>query len=253
MPSHLADPPLSEVVCGFVFEPIPGLDPVAIGSYWAERRAEYPTKQLQPPVVDRSTPPVIEGFGPIRTWLISAADEYVVQIQAERFYVNWRKRQERYPHFNTYGKEEGVLDRCLREWDLFARFCEGSLGRRPTPNRLELAKIDVLLQAKHWKDFEDLTRAVPMLAGTRHLLTSNEPIVQLRLFEKRDDLEVNVSLNNAILTSTFARGVQIETRIASPSSDSPRTTFQTLNTMANDLFFRIVPASELHRFGGEST
>ncbi|MBI2390491.1 MAG: TIGR04255 family protein [Deltaproteobacteria bacterium] len=244
---HLREPPIVEVVCGFSFDAMAVLDPVAIGLYWHRRRQDFPAKQLHPAV--GQAPGIVLGLGPLRTWLVSENGEHVVQVQQDRFYFNWRGRGARYPHFNTY-EERGVLDRCLDEFVQFSAFCQEELGKRPAPTGLELAKIDMLEQGRHWSDFTDLGRVVPALSGLRSVLQSPQPVLQMQMFEARGDREIHVQINNAVVTSTFVRGVQIETRIVASSSGEPRSTFSELNEMANATFRALIPETEWHRFGG---
>ena len=114
---RLKDPPIVEVVCGFFFPALAGLDPILIGKYWAEHKEAhgYPKRQLQPPVADRPGFFLGDGVGPLRSWLVSGTDEYLLQIQPDRFYFNWRKREGAYPHFNDYEPTKGVLSRSLLE------------------------------------------------------------------------------------------------------------------------------------------
>ncbi len=247
-PRHLREPPIVEVVCGFVFEPVAGLDAVATGLYWHGRRPEYPTKQLQPAV---GGPAIGFGVAPMRTWLISKGGDHVLQVQQDRFYFNWKRVGDgEYPHFNTYGDRKGVLDRCLEEFEGFASFCESELGRRPLTRSLELAKVDRLDHGKHWSDLADLGIALPAVAAVRGVTASAQPVIQVTMFEERGDREVHVSVSNAIMTETFTRAVQIETRVVARSFRDQRETFGSLNALANELFFKLVPESEAARFGG---
>jgi hypothetical protein len=47
----LERPPIVEVVCGLVFDPLP-LDGMLLGVYWDERKDDFPKRSLQPPLVD---------------------------------------------------------------------------------------------------------------------------------------------------------------------------------------------------------
>ena len=144
---RLKDPPILEVVCGFFFPALAGLDPILVGKYWAEQKEKhgFPNRQLHGPVVERPGFLVAEGVGPLRSWLVSASEEYVLQIQPDRFYFNWRKREAQYPHFNDYGETKGVLSQSLAEFDQLGAFARDVLGEAPKPVQLQLAKTDLLL------------------------------------------------------------------------------------------------------------
>lgn len=248
--ARLKAPPIVEVVCGFFFPPIPGLDSMAVGQYWAEKKRDvYPTKQLHPPVVDR--PGFVsfsDGVGPLRSWLVSDPDEYVLQIQPDRFYFNWRKRKGEYPHFNDYEGTEGVLTRTLREFEEFGRFCEKELGHTTRTTGLDLAKIDLLTRPTHWKDYADLARVLPMLKDLPQI--TEEPTLHLSLVGRRGEFQVHFGITNAVLASDMSPGVQIETRVTAGPSPDTRLTLSSMNELANNVFFGTLDKSELHRFGG---
>ena len=104
-----------------------------------------------------------DGVGPLRAWLVSTPDDYVLQIQPDRFYFNWRKREGAYPHFGDYEPTKGVLSRSLSELAELGDFTLGALGQKPKPTQLELAKIDFLVSPKHWSDHADLAKVLPVL------------------------------------------------------------------------------------------
>jgi len=249
---RLKDPPIIEVVCGFFFPAVRGLDPIFVGKYWAERKEGhgFPNQQLHPPVADRPGLFLGDGVGPLRAWLVSAPDDYVLQIQPDRFYFNWRKREGAYPHFGDYGATNGVLSRSLSEFAELGDFTLGALGQRPKPTQLELAKIDLLVSPKHWSDQADLTRVLPVL-GTLPKITE-EPSVNLTLVGDRGGFQLHFAIATVVLASDMSRAIQIETRVTArdPGSDVRRT-FEAMNAVANQVFFETVSDKEFSRFGGE--
>jgi uncharacterized protein (TIGR04255 family) len=111
----LSSPPIVEVICGVFFSPLPNFDPVVAGTYWQQRRADFPGHSIHPAA--GAPPGLVIGTPPLRTWLISSNDgPFVIQVQADRFYLNWRRRGDAYPRFST---EHGLLERTLREFALF--------------------------------------------------------------------------------------------------------------------------------------
>src|SRR6185436_6912977 len=158
----LLAPPVTEVICGLIFEPVPEIDPLVLGTYWEKKRQDFPRHQLHPPISDESSL-VITGLPTIRTWLISEDDVFVVQIQNDRFYLNWRARGQEYPLFSDHGNRIGILSRLNSEFSSFARFCKERLGRDVAPNRIELGKVNHFVQGEHWRDFPDLAELLPWL------------------------------------------------------------------------------------------
>jgi uncharacterized protein (TIGR04255 family) len=251
--ARLKDPPIIEVVCGFFFAPLAGLDPLLVGKYWSEHKEKdgYRERQLHPAVSDRPGLSVSDNLGPLRCWLIKETDDYVLQIQPDRFYFNWRKREGGYPHFTDRNGSEGVLTKSLREFDQFARFCasEPALKQTPKPLRFELAKIDLLVSPAHWKDYADLATVVPMLGKLPKI--TDEPTVNLSLVGQRDGYQVQFGLTNVVLAADMSPALKIETRVTASASPDPRATLASMNASANDVFFGTVSKNEFHRFGGE--
>jgi uncharacterized protein (TIGR04255 family) len=248
---RLKDPPLVEVACGFFFTPIARLDPILVGKYWAEQKQGqgFPTTQLQPPVTDQPSLFVGGAVGPLRCWLISEHEDYVLQIQPDRFYFNWRKREAGYPHFEG---EHGILAQALEEFGSFTKFLHASVGLSPTPSRIELAKINLLMNPKHWTSYSHLTALLPML-GQLPQITA-DPSVNLAFVGVRGGFDLQFTMTNAVFASDMSPAVQIETRLmAKDMGIAAPATFAAMNGVANDIFFETVAEPELSRFGGVVT
>lgn len=253
---RLEAPPIVEVVCGFFFQSIPALDPLIVGKYWAEKKEQhgYPLRQLHPPVADRPGIMLGDGVGPLRSWLVSASEEYVIQIQPDRLYFNWRRKSGKYPHFRDHGRNEGVLTKGLRELDELSAFCEATLGHKLSPLRLELAKIDQLVQPKHFIDFRDLGSLVPVIAPVLSVTKSREPMLNLSIIEARDGFEVLFQMSTSALGPNGEPAVQFETRTsAEVGSASIRDRFIEMNQVVNQVFFGMINDSDGRRFGGVKT
>lgn len=249
---QLVAPPIAEVVCGFSFAPFPDLDPVVAGKFWsAHMREAFPRTQVHQAIASSPGLSFFEGVGPLRTWLLSEDDEYLVQIQADRFYFNWRRRSAAYPRFHTRGDQPGVLERGLEYFALFQKFCADHFERRPAIDGIELSKIDLLEQGTHWKDTPDLGACVPVIGHICKLAKSDSPSINLRFFETRGEIEVNVLLTNAILLASARPVLQVEIRARRPASDEGLVHgFTQLNATVNDIFFDTIVGPDLQRFGG---
>ncbi len=243
----LSAPPINEVICGLTFEALPEIDPLLLGVYWETRRADFPNHQLQPPISDDATPLLLTGLPPIRTWLVSADDVFVLQIQTDRFYLNWRARGKEYPRFSDHEARPGLLTKLLSEFDAFSHFCRTRLGRAPGPLRVELAKVDHLRQGQHWRDFSDLARVIPWLDAFAHFSATPDPAVGLRFLEEREDgrllISVDTALSRASDGSTY-RVLKLETRISRPVTGELHAEFMRSNTILNDVFFAMIPKDQ---------
>lgn len=251
--TSLEAPPIVEVVCGFFFEPVAELDPLLIGKYWASEKEREGFKRgpLQPAVNDRPGLTFGDGVGPVRSWLVSESDEYVLQLQPDRLYFNWRRRAQAYPHFRDHGASEGVLTRSLRELAQLGAFLEQSGSAPLALLRVELTKIDQLVQGQHFTDFHDLAKLIPMVLPVANMTKASDPLVNLNVVERRADCEVMYSLTNALLGPTGLPAVQIETRTTAPITSDARAQLLALNEVVNAIFFGLVEdGPDWKRFGG---
>lgn len=249
---RLKEPPIVEVVCGFAFDPVPAIDPVAVGDYWRTRRSEdFSSHELRSPVAEGPGLRFAQGVGPLRTWLVSRDDEYVLQVQPDRLYFNWRKRDGGYPHFRDEGDEkEGILSRSLREYSEFASFAKTSLGTELRLRRVELAKIDMLLEGRDFSDPDDLAQLVPAVAASR-LAPGGETSVTLSLVEEVDGCRVLFQMQNHVPGPKGERALHLESRASREAGTDLRDGFTKLNAVVNGVFFGMVKgAGDGNRFGG---
>jgi uncharacterized protein (TIGR04255 family) len=248
----LSNPPIVEVVCGVAFEALPELDPILLGTYWSQRRDQFPQRQLRPALHDQPSF-VVGGVGPVRSWFVSGDDVFIIQIQPDRFYFNWRKRDDAYPRFNDGGEQQGILTRFLEELQRFSDFCAESVGRRPAPTRIETTKIDHLVEGLHWEGLGDLATVVPWLAVFESFSTTKDPAVGLRFNEQREEARLLVALDTATRNDEAGqtRLLKLESQIvkALGAEDDLREVFRWANNELNGVFERMIAPDALRRFG----
>ncbi len=101
------NPPVVEVAIGVQFRPLFGLRPIELASLREQWRGEFPLVQEQPVI-----PPVIESpqgaapgvqfvFGasmPSRLWFLTQDQSALLQLQQDRFTVNWRQVADQLPY-----------------------------------------------------------------------------------------------------------------------------------------------------------
>lgn len=251
----LEEPPITEVVCGSFFKPVPGLDPVSLGSFWKARQKEFPRREFKAPIAPASLEGIELNFGPdvgpLRTWLISKDDVFIIQVQHDRFYMNWRVRQDAYPRFNDWGSNRGLLSLFMEKHEAFERFCSDELGAKLELQGIELAKIDHLERGRHWKDSRDLSGLLPML-GPALELADKDPVVAFRLATPRDDGSVDIAIDTIFrLAQPPVPVVKLECRRsirrAMPSADLTAA-FKRANDDLNELFARLIPEDHHVRF-----
>lgn len=242
---QLPHPPINEVVCGFVFDPLPGIDVLDLGVYWEEVRSEYPKKQLQPPLMDNNN---FLHIGPpgVRAWLISEDEERLLQLQPDRFYMNWRARGGDYPHFSDRPERDGNCLKllALKEFDRFLRYMLPRSGQqRLDLRRVELTKIDKLVRGRHWSDFDDLCALLKVANVFGDINAVDPKQLQLRLVEAED------SDTTFVTVKLDEHDVRIEARMTMRyTSGDHAALLDKANHRLNDVFFGLLNETELERF-----
>jgi uncharacterized protein (TIGR04255 family) len=140
-------PPIDEVAIAVQFPALEGVTSEHLRSYWKEVRSDYPFVETQLPLIvplesDVANQPVPEfqvtNLRPrdVRLWLISEADDYLIQVQNSRFIQNWRRRSAEYPRF------EEVRDRFWRNYRAFREFLAMNGLPEPKIQQVEVTYIN---------------------------------------------------------------------------------------------------------------
>ncbi len=240
----LVRPPIAEVVCGVRFRPLPAFDTLHHGLFWARIRDRYPRSEVHPLLADPASR-IVSDVPLQRTWFIAGDEEYVIQVQIDRFYVNWRRRGGPYPGFSG---PHGIHDRFDREFDGFRVFLRDALDVVPTVEGIELSKVDLLHRGSDWTDDADLGAMIPSLRS----VVGGAPIEQLN---------VNVALarpvDHGVLQSVFRTvhgpggpRVHAEFRLTAPAPEPEAwgALFNRSNDALNEAFFAEFPDAG-RRFG----
>lgn len=148
-------PPINEVVCGMRVQTPDKLRIPHIGLLWEKFRENYPIIQHAPPIASAMGEiPVDDATGiPVpRVWFINQEDDQLVQFQPDRFYFNWRRRQNVYPRYTH------VIENFENVQNAIANFFnENDLGEL-MPTECELSYINHIAQGPAWTGFGDLPK-----------------------------------------------------------------------------------------------
>ncbi len=154
MPTLLPDferPPLTEVVLGVQFEPLPGFGSIHAGLFWERICERFPQVRERPPL-----PAVIERSGgrssralkvqwqvvdeplPTRYWFLNDKGDQLIQLQPDRFLYNWRKRngQDADPRY------ESIRSSFESELGRFRSFLAEEQIPQPVPNQCEVTYVN---------------------------------------------------------------------------------------------------------------
>jgi len=168
-PADLPDfdsPPVVEVVLGVQLDPMPRLRTAHLGLLWQRFYDEFPSLQEHPPIdtpeedfgpgESRTITVQLMGPAPVpRHWFLSRDETRIIQVQADRFFFNWRqiRPDEPYPHYEALRRE---FDRHFAVYEEFLarrglgvatiRHAEVTYINRITldPNDFSLGLADVL-------------------------------------------------------------------------------------------------------------
>jgi uncharacterized protein (TIGR04255 family) len=166
------NPPVSEVVLGVQFDVTDRWAIPQFGAYWTGIRADYPRAQVQPPII-----PQIELFGqerfkqpdflmfqdvPARCWFMTQDETRLIQVQRDRFVVNWRKVKgdEVYPRFDTE-----IRPRFASEWRRFLDYLSENSAASPNVTQCEVTYINDIEEGTVWKTFADLHNLIRPWSG----------------------------------------------------------------------------------------
>lgn len=150
-------PPLAEVVMGVKFQPLPGIMVPHYGLFWGEVKKEFTTCQNAPVLGDLKELEERETGGlPIpRVWLINEGGDYLIQLQKNHFFFNWRKRDGVYPRFDN------IVPKFNENFEKFQKFCaQNNLGDI-VPQRFELSYINHIFINEGWTKIEDIGKIFP--------------------------------------------------------------------------------------------
>jgi uncharacterized protein (TIGR04255 family) len=158
-------PPINELIIGAYFERPISLRAEHVGLFWSEIRPEFPKIQQQPelalPIVGTLTFHIgaDEPYPMPRFWLISADETLLLQIQKNAFFLNWRKRESDYPHFDN------VKSSFDKFFEIYSKFLLSELNiELPNIQISELTYSNIIEPNEYWRDVSDTARLMPAIS-----------------------------------------------------------------------------------------
>lgn len=102
-------PPVIEVALGVMYKPV-STGIVALSEVHRRWRDDYPLVEEHPALPPQSSSPglILESGTPsVRLWLLDATRERLIQVQRDRFVVNWRRQSDNgdYPRYRSLSAE----------------------------------------------------------------------------------------------------------------------------------------------------
>jgi uncharacterized protein (TIGR04255 family) len=219
---HFGKPPVVEVICGGVFQPIPGFTTARVGQLWNCFGPEFQITEDHPllPMPIEAPPPgfirlnISRGSEFPRVWFITNDNSRLLQIQNGRIHLNWRKQGDAdpYPEFPAlYGEFKDHLA-TLGEF----------LAERNLPElvlrQFEISYINIIGEDTVWRGWRQIGRVLPDLAwrdGGGRFLPDPQRInwsAEFSLPEDRGILEVNVSSSRKLVSGEPAIMMELTAR-----------------------------------------
>lgn len=167
---RFSNPPVAEVAISVQFDELARFELVHFGLFWERIRKRYPRTEHHPPlpaVVElfrtqgRASLTVESGFPIGRCWYLSDNELRLVQIQPDRFVINWRKleTEAEYPSY------EALRLSFLEELDLFLSFVqEHELGQFE-PTQCELTYVNHIPAGPGWSNYSELHKVLAPWTG----------------------------------------------------------------------------------------
>lgn len=172
-PSTFANPPIVELVLGAQFSPLTRLTAGHFGLLWRELGSDWVEPgdasllEDQFELFDRPRWRAPAGFKlqleplrlPARFTLGHQGKDRLLQVQATRFHLNWRRRDDFYP---SYGKLIAEFETMFARFVAFAE--KEGLGQVAV-NQWELTYIDAFPREEYWRTPADWSAFLPGLFG----------------------------------------------------------------------------------------
>jgi uncharacterized protein (TIGR04255 family) len=157
-------PPVIEVVYGVTFAPLKAWKLPHIGLFWQRILDAFPRCEQAVPISGPELADPSTGLPIPRVWLISAADDCLVQLQPGRFLFNWRWRHDAGP----YPRYKVLSDRFFGLFQEFQSFvAKHQLGEIEIVD-YELTYINHVFEQEGWRFPANIGRVM------EHLLWKKE-------------------------------------------------------------------------------
>jgi uncharacterized protein (TIGR04255 family) len=170
---NFQSPPVSEVALSIQFDPLTGLQIHHFGLLWNEFRTRFPKVETHPPI-DRTietfqrepvvrSPVSFELVNPYmepRVWFVAATGNELLQVQRDRFVVNWRRvnPDDQYPR---YRHARSMLE---QEYAVFEKFVADQKLGKIVPNQCEVTYINQIQQCPVWDKHSQVGHVLNVMA-----------------------------------------------------------------------------------------
>ena len=153
-------PPVVEVAIGAQYLPLERFRAAHVGLYWGTVKEEFPQLDERPPLphnrLDLENPinprqirlELSDRPDLPRSWFISESGGRLLQLQRDRFVMNWRKTADD----DEYPRYPAIKGDFIRLWEAYADFLSENEIGSPSLDLLELTYVNFIPQGDGWED-----------------------------------------------------------------------------------------------------
>jgi uncharacterized protein (TIGR04255 family) len=215
-----SNPPIIEAVLGVEFSPIVNWGIPYFGLYWDSIRAEYPRFEVKQPLrtligPKGVVPPADAAFvefvetPDVRCWFIDESETRLIQLQQERFIINWRKvRRGSGLAYLHYDHNRQTFE---QEWLRFNDFLKNQSFETPEAQLCEVTYVNHIERGDGWRSFAELHEVLPILAEFRGDLLSSPEALSVGMQYKIDggNGQLTIQIQPAIRHEDMKQVIQL--------------------------------------------
>jgi len=164
-------PPVTEVVWSVQFAKLPWLTAAHTGLFWQLIQETYPKCEEQAPIERKDEPEELLQPSQVRAefltkpplcrqWFISESGNDLVQLQPDRFCVNWRRVE---PD-DSYPRYEYMRDQFTSRWQQFCEFTQAQSRELPQVDLLDMTYVNHIFKEEGWLAPGDIGKVFPVIS-----------------------------------------------------------------------------------------
>jgi uncharacterized protein (TIGR04255 family) len=156
--------PIIEIGISILFDRPQFLTTAHLGRFWERVASSLPVAEDHSPSgLPTEWGTSKEGFPLPRLWLMEAGGAVLIQLQVNRFDLNWRRLSDKdaYPTFDVQ------LVKLVDYWHRFADFLGELLDFPIVLRGAEVSKVSHIREGEGWRDWRDVADLFPAFALTQ--------------------------------------------------------------------------------------
>jgi len=233
-PFKMKNPPINEVVCGFIFDPFDIPSPFLLTDYVQEKsQYGFVSAKIVDPIIEQTAGINFQIRGtsgnalPFRIMIENPETGFLIQIQGDRFYLNW-KRQTTTSDYPYFCRPHGIQEIAIREFEYFQEYVQRKFSIKLNCNRIDLANVDIFDRDISHDGLTKFSELMPMLQSLAAIQGAGSS-------QESDACNINIGFNETDGKSKLTLSLTSGFLIAPPSHHKPIYKLETvINTQRSD-------------------